>query len=137
MLVQLLENSRDEKVIKTLETDEACRITFDYLAPAKYRVKIIFDRNLNGQWDPGDFSTKKQPERVAYLPEIVKIRSNWDSQYDWDLKPDPTYRKTLIDKEEEELRLKKLMEEQQRKSNEEREVPASGGGNPFGMPGNF
>lgn len=137
LLVQLLENSRDEKVIKTLETDEACRITFDYLAPAKYRVKIIFDRNLNGQWDPGDFSTKKQPERVAYLPEIVKIRSNWDSQYDWDLKPDPTYRKTLIDKEEEELRLKKLMEEQQRKSNEEREVPASGGGNPFGMPGNF
>ncbi len=137
LLVQLLENSRDEKVIKTLETADERRLVFDYLAPAKYRVKIIFDSNKNGKWDPGDFSKSLQPERVAYLPEIVKVRSNWDNQFEWDLKPDPTFRKMLVDKEEEELRLKKLQEKQRENAEQEREVPGTGTSNPFGPPGNY
>ena len=136
LLVQLLENTREEKVIKTLETEAEGTIIFDFLAPAKYRVNIVFDRNHNGKWDPGDFTNQLQPERVAYLPEIVKVRSNWDNQYEWDLKPDPTFRKVLIDKEEEELRLKQLQEQQRKNAEQEREVPQTGSGNPFGMPGN-
>ena len=106
-----------------MQTDKNGKVIFDYLAPQKYKVKIIFDHNRNGKWDTGSFKEKLQPERVAYLPEIVKVRSNWDSQYEWDLKPDPTFRKVLIDKEEEELRLKKLKEQQQKEKLQEGSEP--------------
>jgi len=123
LIVELLENSKDEKVLKTVETDKNGRVMYEYLPPQKYKVKIIFDHNRNGKWDTGSFKDKLQPERVAYLPEIVKVRSNWDSQYEWDLKPDPTFRKVLIDKEEEELRLKKLKEQQQKEKQQDGTEP--------------
>jgi len=134
LLIQLLDNSKDEKVIKTLTTRRDGQVSFDYLEPEKYKVRIIFDENNNGKWDTGNFSSKTQPERVAYLPEIVKIRSNWDSKFSWDLKPDPTFRKVLIDKEEEELKLKKLKEEQQKEAEKERNAPVESPGGVFGSP---
>jgi uncharacterized protein (DUF2141 family) len=123
LLVQLLNNSKDEKVLHTLNTDKNGKVTFEFLPPEKYKIRIIFDENENGKWDSGLFEKKIQPERVAYLPEIVKVRSNWDSHYIWDLKPDPSFRKVLIDKEEEELRLKKLKELQQQDAEKERNAP--------------
>jgi uncharacterized protein (DUF2141 family) len=122
-LIQLLNNSKDEKVLKTETTEKNGKVTFEFLPPEKYKVRIIFDENKNGKWDCGNFEKKIQPERVAYLPEIVKVRSNWDSHYIWDLKPDPTFRKVLIDKEEEELRLKKLKEQQKQEAEKEKNAP--------------
>lgn len=133
VIAQLLDNSKEEKVLRTIAARGEKQVTFDYLSPAKYKVRVFFDRNGNGQWDPGVFASRLQPERVAYLPEIVKVRSNWDNQYQWDLKPDPTFRKILIDKEEEELRLKQQQEQNRRDSEREREVPDSEQG--FPMPG--
>jgi hypothetical protein len=136
LIIQLLDNSKEEKVVKVLYTESDGTVIFDYLAPAKYKVKIIFDSNNNREWDTGSFDGLLQPERVAYLPEIIKVRSNWDNEYTWDLTPDPTFRKVLIDKEEEELRLKKQQEERQRQDEQEREpVQMDFGGRPMGMPG--
>ncbi len=119
MIIQLLDNSSDERIIKTAPVQKTGTVTFDYLPPDKYRVKVIFDRNGNDIWDAGDFQSRRQPERVAYLPEIIKVRSNWDNSYEWDLKPDPTFRKILVDKEEEELRLKKMKEQKAAEQEEE------------------
>ena len=130
LLVQLLNNSKDEKVLHTLTTDKNGKVTFEFLPPEKYKVRIIFDDNKNGKWDSGSFEKKFQPERVAYLPEIIKVRSNWDSQYLWDLKPDSTFHKVLIDKEEEELKLKKLKEQQKQDAEKERNAPVE---NPEGV----
>ncbi len=137
LLVQLLNNSKEEKVLKTLTADKNGKVIFDFLDPEKYKIRIIFDRNRNGKWDTGNYSIRLQPERVAYLPEIIKVRSNWDKQIEWDLKPDPTFRKNLIDKEEEELRLKKLKEQQQKDKKKERESPDDSYEQQFGNPGNF
>ncbi len=134
ILVQLLDNSKEEKVLRTLKAFSDGKVTFDFLAPAKYKVKIIFDTNNNGKWDPGIFSLKQQSERVGYLPEIVKVRSNWDNQYEWDLKPDPTFRKVLIDKEEEEKKRKEMQEQQRRDAEMERQSPDSNFGMPAGFP---
>jgi hypothetical protein len=134
MLIQLLDNSKDEKVLKTLIADKNGKAIFDFLLPGKYKVRIVFDANGNGKWDGGDFTRKIQPERVAYLPEIIKVRSNWDNSYEWDLQPDPTYKKVLIDKEEEELRLKKLKEQQRNQDNREIESPGMNLGKQVGMP---
>jgi hypothetical protein len=136
LLIQLLDNSKDEKVLRELKTTADGKITFDFLPPNKYKVKIIFDSNNNGKWDTGSFEELRQPERVAYLPDIVRVRSNWFNEFKWDLKPDPTYQKVLIDKEEEELRLKRLQEERLKQDEQEREpVQMDFGGRTLGAPG--
>lgn len=136
LLIQLLDNSKDEKILRELKTSADGKVTFDYLPPNKYKVKIIFDNNNNGEWDTGSLEEMRQPERVAYLPEIVRVRSNWFNEFKWDLMPDPTYQKSLIDKEEEELRLKKLQEERLKMDEQEREpVQMDFGGRTLGVPG--
>jgi uncharacterized protein (DUF2141 family) len=135
LLVQLLDNSKEEQVLHTIKTNDDGTIKFDFLAPNKYKVKVIFDSNNNGEWDTGTIEVKRQPERVAYLPEIIRVRSNWDNEFTWDMKPDPTYRKILIDKEEEELRLKKEQEERLKQDQQEREpVQMDFGGRSLGGP---
>jgi len=134
LLVELLENSKDEKVLKTIPTAKNGQVSFDFLEPSKYKVRIVFDANGNGMWDPGVYEKRQQPERVSYLPEIIKVRSNWDKRFEWDLKPDPTYRKMLIDKEEIELQQKKLRE-QQRKENETPTPEYDNSGTQFRLPG--
>ena len=121
MLVQLLDNSREEKVLETQHISSDGKVIFDFLPPVKYKIKVIYDSNKNGKWDTGSFSEKRQPERIAYLPEIIKIRSNWDNEFHWDLKPDPTFYKVLVDKEEEELKRRKEAEERQRQEEQENE----------------
>ncbi|MDB5210646.1 MAG: hypothetical protein JWQ30_1473 [Sediminibacterium sp.] len=47
--------------------------------PGTYDVRILYDANKNGKWDPGKFSEKKQPEIVFLVPKQVVIRANWDN----------------------------------------------------------
>ncbi|GAP69692.1 protein containing bacterial Ig-like domain [Bacteroidales bacterium 6E] len=135
MLIQLLDNSKDEKVIKTLHAQTDGSVSFDFLAPNKYKIKFIYDTNNNGKWDTGSLKTGIQPEKVAYFPEIIKVRSNWENEYPWDVTPNPEYPKKLIDKEEEEMRRKKEQEERQKQDEQEREpVQMDFGGRSLGMP---
>lgn len=135
ILVQLLSNNEEERVMNQITTEGDGEVRFTFLKPDKYRVKVIFDRNGNGIWDPGSFQDKYQPERVAYLHDVVKVRSNWESRYDWDLKEDKTYPKVLYDKEAEEQKLKDLQkkrQEEQRNRNRGEPIPTEGGGLPGG-----
>ena len=52
-------------------------ISFNYLIPKKYKIRIIYDTNNNGKWDTGNYLEKKQPEPVQYFPEVQEIRPNW------------------------------------------------------------
>lgn len=118
VLVQLLENTDAEKVLSQKITQKDETIIFDFLAPDKYKVKVIFDRNENGEWDTGSYQDKYQPEQVIYLNEVIKVRSNWEHSFNWDLEPDPSYIKNIRDKELEE-RLRKEAEEKARQEREE------------------
>jgi uncharacterized protein (DUF2141 family) len=133
LLVQLLKNTKEEEILKTLNTNQNGRVIFDFLHPSKYKVRIVFDENDNGKWDTGNYRSGLQPERVAYLPEIIKVRSNWDNQRLWDLKPDPRFVKSLIDREELELQQKKQKE--QERQERESVTPAEGTDSQFRMPG--
>ena len=111
MLVQLLQNNDAENVLRESIISENQTVVFDYLAPEKYKVKVIYDENKNGKWDTGSFQDKYQPEKVAYINEVIKVRSNWDSNLSWILEHDPTFTKDIRDRE---------LEEQQRKEAEEK-----------------
>jgi hypothetical protein len=113
ILVQLLENKPEELVLREQIINKDQTVVFDYLPPDKYRVKAIFDRNRNGKWDTGSYQDKFQPEPVIYINEVIKVRSNWDSNLPWELKPDPSFVKDIRDREVEE-QLRKEAEEKER-----------------------
>lgn len=54
----------------------------DLIPPGEYSLRILLDQNGNGQWDPGDYKTKKQPERCLPISQKLTIRSDWDNERD-------------------------------------------------------
>ena len=119
MLVQLLKNDDDETVLfeHTIEKDGA--VVFDYLVPGKYKAKVIYDENGNGKWDTGSYQDKYQPEEVGYENEVIKVRSNWDKELLWNMKPDNSFIKNIRDLELEEQKRKAA----EKKAREEKENP--------------
>ncbi len=53
--------------------------------PGEYDLRILYDENNNGVWDPGSYTDKKQPERSISIPQKVSIRANWDNERDIEL----------------------------------------------------
>lgn len=82
-IVQLL--TEKEKVLEEQVVNESGRISFDYLLPAKYKLKVIADQNSNRRWDSGDYFRKIQPEEVTYYLKTLEIRANWDVEETWEL----------------------------------------------------
>lgn len=111
MIVQLVQNNDQEKVFHEKIIKEDGKVTFDYLTPGKIKIKVIYDKNGNRKWDNGSFQDKIQPERVAYVNQVHKVRSNWDEEIRWDVKIDPAFIKNVRDFE---------LEEQQRKEAEKK-----------------
>ncbi|MEM8927497.1 MAG: Ig-like domain-containing protein [Bacteroidota bacterium] len=55
-------------------------LSFKYLDPGKYGIRVIFDENGNGKWDTGNYLKKIQPERISYFPDIIEVRANWEME---------------------------------------------------------
>ncbi len=58
-------------------------VIFEREKPAKYKLKILDDRNKNGKWDPGIYLEKLQPEQFLQHPEVQEMRANWDLEVEW------------------------------------------------------
>lgn len=78
VIVQLVDNN--DKVFYEKYVTENKPIDFEHISPKDYYVKVIFDSNKNGKWDPGNFLKRIPPERVAYFPELAEARANWAPQ---------------------------------------------------------
>jgi hypothetical protein len=52
--------------------------------PGDYELRVLYDRNGNGQWDPGQFfGTKRQPELVKPVEtRKVNVKPNWDNEFE-------------------------------------------------------
>jgi len=76
ILVQLT----DEKGVMLAEkfSDAESTLRFDYLPPAKYLIRVIYDENGNRKWDTGNYLKKIKPEEIIYFPEAIDVRANWD-----------------------------------------------------------
>lgn len=81
--VQLLDGSQG-KPIRTGKLEEGS-VTFSYLLPGKYNVRVIQDSNGNMKWDPGNFDTGIQPDLSYYYKETVELKANWDQEIDWNV----------------------------------------------------
>jgi len=121
MIVQLLKNSDNEEVIRQKTFDANGTVEFAMLPPEKYKVKIIYDTNGNGKWDTGSYQDKYQPERVSYINDIIKLRSNWNEEHEWDVTIDPADQKNIVDKELEEQKRKEAEEKARKEQQQEQQ----------------
>jgi hypothetical protein len=69
---------------RSLKINQA-RISIPLIQPGDYELRILFDANGNGVWDPGEFSRKIQPEIVIPRKQRLNIRPNWDNEVEIDL----------------------------------------------------
>jgi hypothetical protein len=85
-IVQLIKNGKTEEIISEMKLDSTSRtLTFNYLKPDNYSLKLIEDKNNNGKWDPIVFNKKQQPEPVYYFPKTIQIKSNWEIKESWEI----------------------------------------------------
>tara|TARA_B110000003_G_scaffold111447_1_gene114102 strand:- start:42402 stop:44012 length:1611 start_codon:yes stop_codon:yes gene_type:complete len=75
VIIQLTEIN--DTTIAQKITSNSNSISFKYLTPKKYKIRIIYDTNNNGKWDTGNYLQKQQPELVEYFSEIQEVRANW------------------------------------------------------------
>ncbi len=73
-----------EKPIAIRYFSAATVLHFPRITPGKYMFKIIFDRNGNKKWDPGNYLRKQLPEKVIYFKNIVLLRANWEINEKWE-----------------------------------------------------
>jgi hypothetical protein len=50
--------------------------------PGDYELRILYDANKNGVWDPGNYKLKIQPEVVQPVQRKLSIKANWDNEVD-------------------------------------------------------
>ena len=73
-------------VLETRFFSEAEPMVYPFLAPAKYRLRLVLDQDGNKRWTTGNFAKRIQPETVYYFPQTIEIRANWELDFDWDFK---------------------------------------------------
>jgi hypothetical protein len=81
-IVQLIDDK--EVVYRESNINTDTTISYDFLDPRSYRLKIIEDLNGNKEWDTGNYLEHVQPERVFYYKESLTVRANWDVEVKWE-----------------------------------------------------
>ena len=55
------------------------------ILPGDFELRVLYDSNQNGKWDPGDYKTKLQPEIAVTLSQKLTVKANWDNERDIDM----------------------------------------------------
>ncbi len=71
------------KYMQSIKCDST--VSFQYILPGEYTVKIIHDRNMNGKWDTGKYLEQSYPERVLKFPKKQTVKSKWNTEAVWRL----------------------------------------------------
>jgi nitrogen fixation protein FixH len=69
-------------------------IHFYKLEPASYSMRVILDKNENGQWDKGNLLQKLQPEKTIPYNIPVNLKAGWENIIDFEQPPANTGRKS-------------------------------------------
>lgn len=69
--------NEDSGIITNTQTFSS-KFGFKNIIPGSYFIKIIFDENNNGIWDPGNINTKRLPEKILRTKESIKVRANFE-----------------------------------------------------------
>ncbi|MFI5193586.1 MAG: Ig-like domain-containing protein [Chitinophagales bacterium] len=73
---------QNDKLIKSYVFGKSLRYTNKLFDPGDYDLRILYDDNQNGVWDPGNFFEHRQPEKVQPIGRKLTVKSNWDNEVD-------------------------------------------------------
>ncbi len=71
-----------EKIISSHTIGRSLRYNDKLFDPGEYEIRILYDTNQNGVWDPGDFYKHRQPEIVVPIRKKLNVKSDWDNEVD-------------------------------------------------------
>ena len=76
VVVQLTNESG--KVLKEQLVSKKEEVLFDYLMPAKYKLRVILDADGNGKWSTGNYHRHTLPETVIDYKDALDLKAGWD-----------------------------------------------------------
>ena len=76
VVVQLM--NENGKVLREQAITRTEEVMFDYLMPAKYKLRALLDADGNGKWSTGNYHRRTQPETVLEYKDALEIRAGWD-----------------------------------------------------------
>jgi Bacterial Ig-like domain len=73
----------NDAIIKSVPLGNSNEFSEKIFSPGEYELRILFDENKNGKWDPGEFFGKhKQPEIVKPVERKINIKPNWQNEFE-------------------------------------------------------
>ena len=85
VVVQLTNESG--KVLSEQVITKKEEVMFDYLMPAKYKLRALLDADANGKWSTGNYHLRLLPETILEYVNPLDIKAGWDIDLEdvWDL----------------------------------------------------
>jgi hypothetical protein len=71
-----------DKLIKHYVFGSSTQFDDRLFDPGEYELRILYDDNQNGVWDPGNFFEHRQPEKVQPIHRKVNVKADWDNEVD-------------------------------------------------------
>ncbi|HEY2348811.1 MAG TPA: Ig-like domain-containing domain [Puia sp.] len=71
-----------DKIIQSYKIGPSLRYNNRLFVPGEYQLRILYDTNQNGVWDPGNYYQRLQPEIVVPLKNKVVVKADWDNEID-------------------------------------------------------
>ena len=76
VIVQLTDESGN--VLKEQLVSQKEEVMFDFLMPAKYKLRAILDADGNGKWSTGNYHRHTLPETVIEYKDALDLKAGWD-----------------------------------------------------------
>ena len=85
VVVQLLDEK--DKVLKQEIITKEQEVMFEYLLPAKYKLRALLDTDGNGKWSTGNYHHRLLPETILEYKNPLELKAGWDIDLEdaWDL----------------------------------------------------
>ena len=85
VVVQLTNESG--KVLKEEIVTQKQEVMFEYLMPAKYKLRALLDADGNSKWSTGNYHYHTMPETILDYKDALDLKAGWDIDLKdaWDL----------------------------------------------------
>ena len=89
VVIQLTNESG--KVLKEETITARQEVMFEYLMPAKYKLRALLDADGNDKWSTGNYHHRHLPETILEYKDALDLKAGWDIDLEdvWDLNQEP------------------------------------------------
>lgn len=77
--IQLLDKNYNVIAVAENEDDQ---FVFKLVPPGEYKIRVLIDEDLSGQWERGNVLQNKEPEPIYFYAEeeTIELRANWERE---------------------------------------------------------